>query len=388
MWTGGRNNTGTWSGKTYDSRFIPSTDSKVPARGLVSFYLDVEKSGHWNRKNAISRMGAFNFFLCTYLPSIIAVGYGVLWMIVDSEVKRLEKYRQLSRSNGCKGSGSVCLNYHCFWSPLAILQALYHRQWLVVISSIAYLLSFVAVPNLQSYVLYWESYSGGMGPWGGEWPWQTFQVNHYWALVLAAVLASILVCNILIILILAYSETGLTKDPCGIADAVELVLETEKSDFGIDEAGGTETMATILRKYSRRVFIILPDRRLVMRSGQASPTTKQRKKKFLHEWRRRNSILDTFTCLIARARVLILTFGGSLGKANVILRDWASQKSYAAFVEHLPHILWNILLMFLLGANIYVLTRIGAPSQMSAQNYALPWGSDIYLLVGVFVQVR
>lgn len=124
-------------------------------------------------------MGLGNYIIWTYVPSIIAVLYGVLWMVVDVDVKRLERYRQLSRDNGCRGTGSVCLNYHCFWSPLSVLQALRYRQWAVVCSSTGYVLSAVAVPNLQSYVFYWETYLGGTMPWGGQWSWQKGQVSPY-----------------------------------------------------------------------------------------------------------------------------------------------------------------------------------------------------------------
>lgn len=213
-----------------------------------------------NRKNSTNRLGTSGFILWTYVPSIIAVGYGILWSIVDAETKRLEKYRQLSRNGGCTGRGSVCLNYHCFWSPFTIIQALRYRQWTVVFSSSAYVLSFIAVPNIQSYVFYWESYSGGTMPWGGQWAWQTFQVNSYWANVLVGVLTLILFCNISIIVILGLGKTGLDKDPRGIADAVELVLDAGVSGYGLDTVGGNQTIATVFRKWSDQIFVTSAER--------------------------------------------------------------------------------------------------------------------------------
>jgi hypothetical protein len=72
-------------------------------------------------------MGIVEYILWTYIPSVVAVLYGVLWAIVDGEAKRVGKYHQLAKPTGSLGKSSVCVDYHCFWSPLAILQALRFR---------------------------------------------------------------------------------------------------------------------------------------------------------------------------------------------------------------------------------------------------------------------
>jgi hypothetical protein len=59
-----------------------------------------------------------------YILSVVAVLYDALWVIVDGEVKRVEKYYQLSTPPGSLGKSSICLDHHYFWSPLAIFQAL------------------------------------------------------------------------------------------------------------------------------------------------------------------------------------------------------------------------------------------------------------------------
>lgn len=331
--------------------------------------------------------------LWTYVPSIIAVGYGILWLIVDAETKRLEKYRQLPRNGGCTGRGSVCLNYHCFWSPFATIQALRYRQWTVVFSSSAYVLSFIAVPNIQSYVFYWESYSGGTMPWGGQWAWQTFQVNSYWAHVLVGVLTLILFCNISIIVILSLGKTGLDKDPRGIADAVELVLDASVSSYGLDTVGGNETIATVFQKWSDQIFVTSAERKLVMRPRQTHPppgtgTATNANTHFNLKWQPQRLQFNTSAHSLGNVYASLLALSSSMGKSIVWLKDWVSERSYGAHIQRLRHILWNVFLVLLLSANIYLLARMATPSQMAAQNFALPWSSNIYLLVGVFVQVR
>ena len=46
-----------------------------------------------------------------YLPQIIVVGLGVGWAAVDLDVKRLEPYFQLSKSEGATASNSIFLHY-------------------------------------------------------------------------------------------------------------------------------------------------------------------------------------------------------------------------------------------------------------------------------------
>lgn len=50
-------------------------------------------------------------FLYRYLPTIIAVTYGMVLAILDLDVKRLEPYYQLSNPEGASGKDSIMLNY-------------------------------------------------------------------------------------------------------------------------------------------------------------------------------------------------------------------------------------------------------------------------------------
>jgi hypothetical protein len=46
-----------------------------------------------------------------YLPTILAVIYGILWSWIDLEAKRLEPYRQLSKPGGASAEDSILLDY-------------------------------------------------------------------------------------------------------------------------------------------------------------------------------------------------------------------------------------------------------------------------------------
>ena len=50
-------------------------------------------------------------FCYRYLPQIIVVALGVGWAAVDLDVKRLEPYFQLSKSEGATASNSIFLHY-------------------------------------------------------------------------------------------------------------------------------------------------------------------------------------------------------------------------------------------------------------------------------------
>ncbi|KAI9885936.1 MAG: hypothetical protein M1823_002262 [Watsoniomyces obsoletus] len=90
------------------------------------------------------------FFCWKYLPTIIAVSYGVLWQIIDYEVKRLEPYYQLSRHEGALAAESLNRNYLTGYAILAPFTALRYRQWAVMYSSVIYLIAGPLVPVLQN----------------------------------------------------------------------------------------------------------------------------------------------------------------------------------------------------------------------------------------------
>ncbi|MCJ1394522.1 hypothetical protein MMC18_007401 [Xylographa bjoerkii] len=398
-WTGGDNSIGTWTGQPYHSTFVPAANSTPPNRGLVLFYLDVGFSGPWNRKNATQRMGIDAYILWTYVPSIVAVVYGILWMLVDGDIKRLEKYRQLSRPGGCRGDGSICLDYHCFWIPLSVFQALRHRQWVVVYSSTGYVLSLIAIPNLQSYVFYWANYSGGTLSWGGQYSWQVGLVDQYWSGVLVGVLSINMLCVVGIMLVLTFRNSEITRNPIGISNIAELVSNACLADFNLDSDDELASLTNILEKLRDRKFSISDQWRLVLYTAQTRPsrskrshTTKMRKiwtyivQNFQHQVQRFGVSASVTTWFDTKARGFIRATQHLLQSVLEIFGRWTPDSPHSALFRPIPLVVWNMFLLLLLSANLYVLGVMTKPVQMSAENYALPWSPNVYLLVAVFVQ--
>lgn len=385
-WRGGDTSVGSWTGRPFASQFIPNGEGRPP-RGLVSFYLDTGKSGNYNRKNTAQRMGILNNVLWTFFPSSVAVIYGIIWMIVDGEVKRLERYRQLSRPAGCKGAGSVCLDYHCFWAPLAIFQAVRHQQWAVVSSSIGYTLALLTIPNIQNYAFVWAVFSGGYFDWGAEYSWQTGQVDSYWAKALLGVLAISLVCALCLIPCRKFSGLKTTTQPSEIIAVTELVCDKAPADFGLDsshEKASFNDIASILWHQQFRVTEANSSTRLEIIRGPRSPTrslvlntTTPARQAQTSRFRR---VLNrTQQCWnVCRLRTIEFCRGAE---------RWMNGSPYPFLLRPLPLALWIFFLALVLAANSYVVYRMTTPQQLNDQNYALPWNPSFYIVTGVFIQV-
>lgn len=111
-------------------------------------------------------LNTWDYFSFKYLPTMIAVGYGVLWQITDFEVKRLEPYYQLSRDRlskdgkevmGALAMESINVDYITFVSFLRPFKALRLKHYAVTVSSLATLLAVSLVPTLQ-YVQFLSEY--------------------------------------------------------------------------------------------------------------------------------------------------------------------------------------------------------------------------------------
>lgn len=57
--------------------------------------------------NTAQSLSTWNYFTFKYLPTLVAVTFGVLWQITDFEVKRLEAYYQLSKDGGALAAESI-----------------------------------------------------------------------------------------------------------------------------------------------------------------------------------------------------------------------------------------------------------------------------------------
>jgi Protein of unknown function (DUF3433) len=95
-------------------------------------------------------VSTWNFFCWKYLPTLIFVIYGVLWQVMDFEVKRLEPYYQLSQRSGSTAAESLNLDHLSLWSYLVPFKAFRLRQWAVFCSALGNLFTTVVCPSLQN----------------------------------------------------------------------------------------------------------------------------------------------------------------------------------------------------------------------------------------------
>jgi hypothetical protein len=63
-------------------------------------------------------LNTWDYFSFKYLPTLIAVSFGVLWQVTDFEVKRLEAYYQLSKKGGALAAESINVDYSKFNTTL------------------------------------------------------------------------------------------------------------------------------------------------------------------------------------------------------------------------------------------------------------------------------
>ncbi|EGX46998.1 hypothetical protein AOL_s00097g44 [Orbilia oligospora ATCC 24927] len=92
------------------------------------------------------------YFTIQYLPTLIAVLYGIAWSIVDLDCKRLEPFYDLSKETGAS-SDALFLEYQYQFPLLVPFRAFFKRHWSVFLSSTIFLTTTLIVTPLQSSIL-------------------------------------------------------------------------------------------------------------------------------------------------------------------------------------------------------------------------------------------
>ncbi|KAI8966578.1 hypothetical protein F5Y11DRAFT_308651 [Daldinia sp. FL1419] len=98
-------------------------------------------------------LGPGYYFIFKFVPTIIAVTYGVLWQNTDFEVKRLEAFYQLSKEGGALAAESINVDYITLFNFARPFQALRRKHYAVATSSLATLLAVSLVPTLGAAAL-------------------------------------------------------------------------------------------------------------------------------------------------------------------------------------------------------------------------------------------
>lgn len=69
------------------------------------------RKGVLYRFETAQALSTWNYFTFKYLPTLVAVTFGVFWQVTDFEVKRLEAYYQLSKPGGALAAESINVSY-------------------------------------------------------------------------------------------------------------------------------------------------------------------------------------------------------------------------------------------------------------------------------------
>ncbi|KAG0135488.1 hypothetical protein HOY82DRAFT_498991 [Tuber indicum] len=203
------------------------------------------------------------FAMWKYLPTLIAVIYGILWKITDTEVKRTEPYYQLSKgSNGALAASTLNIEYQTFWSLLVPVAAIQHRQWLVVASSVASLLAFALVPVLLSaFIEITPSQRARrkMMSEAGEklvdaQIEKTIVVDKVFSRLLEATVAIIFFLGVGMLVVLSRRRSGLLGDPSGIAGVAAMANKSHiLMDFKDLDSASEET---IHKQLNKRTYVL------------------------------------------------------------------------------------------------------------------------------------
>jgi hypothetical protein len=173
------------------------------------------------------------YFTWKYMPTIVLLTFGIMWQIVDYEVKRLEPYYQLSRRDGATARDSLNQDYLTFLSYLVPLKAVHSKQWAVMYSSIATLMAGGLIPVLQSasvVMLPVQSERKDDEP-------KYVRIVPAWSRAMSASLLCIAIFGVLLLISLR-RKSGLLSDPKGIAGIAAMATKSHiLNDFkGLDTA--------------------------------------------------------------------------------------------------------------------------------------------------------
>ena len=194
------------------------------------------------------------FFAWKYFPTLIFVAYGVLWSIMDYDIKRLEPFYQLSQPHGSSAAASLNLDHLTAWTYFVPFNAIRLRQWAVFVSSIGNILATSVAPSLQnpSVILVQNSDC----PHGHCPPGQNLyyvRISPGWSRALTSSLVVTAALGIVLFVQLR-RKSGLLSDPKSIAGIAAMATKSHiLNDFqGMDIA----TRGAIHKKLQHRQYVL------------------------------------------------------------------------------------------------------------------------------------
>ena len=201
----------------------------------------------------VSTVPLFNFFAWKYLPTLIFVVYGVLWSIMDFDIKRLEPYYQLSQPNGSPAAASLNLDHLTAWSYFVPFTAMKLQQWAVFFSSLGNILATSVAPSLQNPSVAFIQNPDWTSQSGPEVRKYFVRISSPWSRALTSSLVVTAAFGVFLFIKLR-RKSGLLSDPKGIAGIAAMATKSHiLADFqGTDIA----TRGEIHERLQHRRFVL------------------------------------------------------------------------------------------------------------------------------------
>lgn len=185
------------------------------------------------------------YFAWRLIPVMSAVLLGLLWSIVDLNVRRLEPFYQMSLPRGATIKESLSLDYGSTMSLLVPFISLWRRHYFVTLSSAIYLLAFLVLPI--SHDRMWEI--------GYDTSSELFTVivSEGWVYATLGITALIVVLAGILSWAAWRRKYGLVADPAGLAGLASLVYGSNVLD-DFKDIPAYQTQAFIDAKLQNRRF--------------------------------------------------------------------------------------------------------------------------------------
>ncbi|KAH0565303.1 hypothetical protein GP486_001303 [Trichoglossum hirsutum] len=200
------------------------------------FQLSTKRGGLLEFKSP-KELSVWQYFCWKYMPTLVAVTYGIMWQVVDFEVKRLEPYYQLSKKDGALAEESLSIDYLNSWHYLTPFTAIRYKHWAVMYCSVATLLAGSIAPTVQSASVVLTPTQKLRKPNEPKY----VRMHHIWSRVLTATFLITATFGLLLMWHLR-RKSGLLSDPKGIAGVAAMATKSHiLMDFqGLDRVPESE----------------------------------------------------------------------------------------------------------------------------------------------------
>lgn len=205
----------------------------------------------------VDDVSIWQFFVWKYLPTMITVFYATLFSVIDSNIRRLEPYYQLSKRQGALATASLNLDHLTMFQYFVPFNAARLSQWAVFFSSIANIVAATIALTLQNAAVDFKTTLRENDPNSDDRPHDIknfiVTIDAPWSRALTS--AYVVVGLILVFLFFQMRrKSGLLSDPRGIAGIASMATKSHiLQDFkGLD----TATRAKIHKRLAHRTYLL------------------------------------------------------------------------------------------------------------------------------------